>query len=108
MSNSIFISHSSHEDDLRFALELEMALEGAGFTVLLDKTAIQSSADWNQEIYEWMAGCHAAVLLLSKNSVQRPWVLKEAAILKWRWAMASGSFKLFYKIFPQPSHNTRA
>ena len=40
--------------------------------------------EWPKQIHEFMAKCHAAVILLTENAVPSDWVLKEATILAWR------------------------
>jgi hypothetical protein len=51
-----------------------------------------------------MAYCHAAVLLLTKNSVKSDWVLKEATILAWRAALDK-DFRLFVVRDPAVTDN---
>lgn len=34
--------------------------------------------EWPKQIHEFMAKCHAAVILLTENAVRSDWVLKEA------------------------------
>jgi hypothetical protein len=46
-----------------------------------------------------MADCHAAVVLLTRNAVASPWVLKETTILAWRRSLEP-AFKLFVVQFP--------
>ncbi|HEU0078141.1 MAG TPA: toll/interleukin-1 receptor domain-containing protein [Longimicrobiaceae bacterium] len=91
----IFLSHSSHTAaDLAFAREVAAALEAEGFVVLFDRDKLQPSDDWNQKLHEYMAWCHAGVLLLTPAALQRPYVLKEATILTWRRTLDPG-FRLF-------------
>ena len=91
----VFLSHSSHTaEDLAFAREVAAALEARGFVVLFDRDRLQPSDDWNQELHEYMAWCHAGVLLLTPAALQRPYVLKEATILTWRRTLDPG-FRLF-------------
>lgn len=99
MAFRIFISHSSHtEEEREFVQTLAECLTTAGYQVLLDMRQLRASDDWNKELNEWLAGCHAGILLLTPHSVQRPWVLKEATILTWRRSLDAG-FKLFPRIF---------
>jgi hypothetical protein len=99
MAFRIFISHSSHtEQDREFVQALAEGLTAKGYKVLLDMRQLRASDDWNKELNEWLAGCHAGILLLTPHSVKRPWVLKEATILTWRRSLDPG-FKLFPRVF---------
>ncbi len=83
----IFVSHSAKEPDEQQALDaLVASLEDAEFTVLVDRLPgrLQPGIEWRREIHTWMASCHAAVVLLSKNALQSDWVLKEATVVAWR------------------------
>lgn len=99
----LFVSHSSEKDDRGeltpaardFLLQLcdGLGAREAGFRVLVDHGEAQGradrippGADWDRLLDEWMAECHAAVLLLDTRALASPWVRKEAAILTWRWA----------------------
>ena len=102
----IFISHSSLDNDL--TRELSAALKNPAqptyepivdFDVLVDYERLVSGKNWPRQLHLWMAKCHAAVLLLTPNAVQSPWVLKEATILAWRLSLDS-QFHLFTIRFP--------
>jgi hypothetical protein len=100
MAYRIFISHSSHSDTAkRFVTELRESLQRKGFDVFVEFKDIQSADDWNKEIHERLASCHAGVLLLTPESITRPWVLKEATILTWRRSLQPDCFKLFPIVF---------
>ena len=91
----VFLSHSSHtEADLDFTCAVAAALEAKGYTVLFDRRRLQPGDDWNQELHEWLAWCHAGVLLLTPEALKSDWVLKEATILTWRRTL-DPDFKLF-------------
>ncbi|MEA3209618.1 MAG: hypothetical protein QOE70_2675 [Chthoniobacter sp.] len=64
----------------------------------LDLQELQAADYWNEELHEWLAECHAGVLLLTPHSIERPWVLKEATILTWR-SRLDKRFKLFPALF---------
>jgi hypothetical protein len=90
----IFISHSTAKDDpdgRRRLTDVEAALKGlqapSGHDVLLDIKRLEGGFDWRAELDEWMAICHAAVLLLTPKALESPWVLKEATILAHRAAL---------------------
>src|SRR5437773_6595925 len=90
----IFISHSTGKDDAagrQRLLDIEVALKGpagapSGHDVLLDFKRLEPSFKWRSELDEWMATCHAAVLLLTPKALESQWVLKEATILAHRAA----------------------
>ena len=93
----IFISHSTAKDDPGGQQRLDAidaALQGVApapalvlHEVLLDKRRLEPGFEWRAELDEWMALCHAAVLLLTPKALQSPWVLKEATILAHRAAL---------------------
>jgi TIR domain len=100
MAFRIFISHSSHTDeDRNFVQRLRESLTNKGYEVLLDLSELQAADDWNEEIHEWLAACHAGIVLLTPHSIERPWVLKEATILTWRRSLDTRHFKLFPALF---------
>lgn len=97
----IFVSHSSLDSDLTRQVcdHLALAPGKPGYDVLVDYTELRPGVDWPRHLHEYMANCHAAVLLLTPNAVASPWVLKEATILTWRRSLDS-SFQLFPVCFP--------
>jgi hypothetical protein len=60
----------------------------------VDDRHLVPGQDWPKQIHEFMAKCHAAVILLTANAVRSDWVLKEATILAWR-ASIDESFRVF-------------
>jgi hypothetical protein len=42
---------------------------------------------WRSKLFEWMATCHGAVLLLSAKALTSEWVRTEGTILAWRSAL---------------------
>jgi hypothetical protein len=81
----IFISHSAKEERTRKLLDaLYVALDNAGFDVLLDKQRLEPGVEWRDELNKWLWQCHGAVILLSEAALNSPWVLKEATNLTWR------------------------
>lgn len=76
----LFISHSSKTDEnIEIRDHICKALQD-DFTILVDKR-IKPSEEWFPCLYEYMNECHAAVILLSKASLESDWVRAEAAIL---------------------------
>jgi hypothetical protein len=99
----IFISHSTAKDDqagldrlksLSAALKTKPGGAASGHDVLLDFERLEPAAKWRSEIDEWLAQCHAAVLMLTPKSLESAWVLKEATILAHRTAR-DDTFYLF-------------
>jgi hypothetical protein len=82
----IFLSHSSHTAENDAIVDgLDEGLRGQGFHVFLDHSGeIQAGDEWDLRINQWMAECHGAVILFSKDALKSSWVKKEAAILTWR------------------------
>lgn len=98
----IFVSHSSKDAQLtKDVCERLGAAAGAGqgYQVLVDIDDLAASMEWPRYLLEWMARCHAAVILLTETAAASPWVLKEATILSARRSL-DPSFKLFVVRFP--------
>jgi len=98
----IFISHSSKDRPLTEELCKRLhAPSGSqpGYDVLVDYEELLAGKPWPKQIHEWMAKCHAAVILLTKDAVVSPWVLTEATILAWRLSLDDG-FRVFTVGFP--------
>jgi hypothetical protein len=99
----VFLSHSSLDRDITDAVAagLRPPADGSGwgYEVLLDHTELKAGVQWPVYLHEWMARCHAAVVLLTKNAVESDWVLKEATILTWRVSI-DPNFRFFIVRFP--------
>jgi hypothetical protein len=88
-TRKLFVSHSSKTADHIALLKAVCAgidLPGTGYRSLWDQSgAITPGSDWDRRLNEWMAECHAAVILFSKAALyDSHWVQKEAAVLSWR------------------------
>ncbi|HEX8704520.1 MAG TPA: toll/interleukin-1 receptor domain-containing protein, partial [Myxococcaceae bacterium] len=86
------ISHSTKPDaprDKEYLDTLAAALTPE-FDVLLDRTRLKGGEEWPRELDGYMAECHAAVILLSRNALESAWVNKEVAILNWRRSLEPG------------------
>ncbi len=105
----IFVSHSSKDNEFtkKFCQALRAADAGESgcdpvidyeklqdYDVLVDVDELQAGKPWPKQLHEWMARCHAAVLLLTPNAVKSPWVLKETTILAWRLSLDK-NFRFF-------------
>jgi hypothetical protein len=83
----VFVSHSSHAPDALGRLEalVKGLSQGEGrVEVLFDKEQITEGARWREVIHAMLAECDAAIILITPDALQSPWVLKEATILRWR------------------------
>ena len=98
MQKKLFVSHSSRTSENEALLQAVCnGLSAQGFDVLVDKGGrIYAGDDWDLRLNEWMAECHAAVILFSTAALKDSlWVAKEAAILSWRRELErDGDFKL--------------
>jgi hypothetical protein len=98
----IFISHSTSNDDADGCKRLddvEAALAGpenarSGHEVLVDRKRLIAGTPWRPQLHEWMATCHAALVLLTPKALESSWVLTEATVLAHRAAL-DGKFLLF-------------
>jgi hypothetical protein len=83
----LFVSHSSKTPANRKLLQKVCAgLRQRDFDVLVDRDGqLYAGVDWDLRINEWMAECHAAVILVSTAALRdSDWVKKEATVLSWR------------------------
>ncbi|MFV2055994.1 MAG: toll/interleukin-1 receptor domain-containing protein [Thiohalomonadales bacterium] len=80
----LFISHSSKTELNQVKLKKVCDdLSDAGFDVLTDQL-IQAGDEWRPRLFEWMAECHAAIILMSVDAFDSSWVQVESTILAWR------------------------
>lgn len=92
MTRKLFVSHSSKTAENLVLLQGVCAgLKQKGFEVLVDRDGqLYAGLDWDLRINEWMAECHAAVILFSQAALHdSDWIKKEAAILSWRRELQS-------------------
>ncbi len=75
---SVFISYSRHDIDV--ARELQTFLASKGYTVWIDLAGIQGGQDYMQRIHLAIMDSQAMVLLISKDSQNSEWVLKELTL----------------------------
>jgi hypothetical protein len=95
---SVFVSHSSADraltEEVCRLLRVPADESTWGYDVLVDFTEVKPGAIWPRHLHEWMARCHAAVVLLTPDAVASDWVLKEATILTWRMSI-DANFRVF-------------
>jgi len=81
----VFVSHSAKSPAEVAVLErLRLALEQAGFAVLLDREELRLGEGWRHTLNLWIGGCNAAVVLLSEGALASPYVAYESAVLSYR------------------------
>jgi hypothetical protein len=103
----LFISHSSRLDDgdasglplqhnwilLKATCDKLKEHYGDRIEILVDLD-LQAADAWEPRLNEWLAECHAAIILFSRRAIETSnWVKKEATILAWRRQFDDG-FKL--------------
>jgi hypothetical protein len=84
MHPRVFVSHAS-EDKERFVVEFATKLRAKGIDAWLDKWEILPGDSLVDKIYdEGLKGAQAVIVVLSRNSVNKPWVRDElnAAVVK--------------------------
>jgi len=93
MRTSVFLSHSSKGAFARQVRDGLYAALNKRFDVLLDQKRLEPGDQWRAKLHVWLATCHAAVILFSRDAVGTKttpgseWVRKEATILTWRQAL---------------------
>lgn len=85
----IFVSYAAGDCREKSRVVHEL-LERSGFTSLHDST-LTPSTPWDESLYERLATCHAAVVLLTTKALTSEWVRREVDILLHRRAYLSGA-----------------
>jgi hypothetical protein len=111
----LFISHSSRlrpasADDAEAQANWQLLQDtckglnteyGDKIEILVDYEGLHPGDDWERRLNEWLAECHAAIILFSRRAIEESnWVRKEAAILSWR-AELEPEFRLFPVLLDQ-------
>jgi len=81
----VFISYS--RDDLKFADQLDAALNACGFECLIDRHGISGGEDWKRRLGNLISDADTVVFVLSPSSARSPicdWEVEEAARLNKR------------------------
>jgi len=81
----VFISYS--RDDLKFADQLDAALNAFGFECLIDRHGISGGEDWKRRLGNLISGADTIVFVLSPSSARSEicaWEVEEAARLNKR------------------------
>jgi hypothetical protein len=98
----VFISHSSKDQkdgdavnvrahDVRVAIRNKLNTD---YHVLIDEVELKAGDVWRARINLWLGLCDAAVLVLSPDALDSPYVAFEANVLGYRWAMDRQNFKI--------------
>ena len=72
----VFLSHGG-EDTFIVEQLLKPKVETSGASVFLDAGAIEYGADFRSQILMELAKCDELLVLFTKSSLRRPWVLAE-------------------------------
>lgn len=73
----IFVSHKrDHPPTTEMLGRIETALPADRYEVVYD-TQIEAGARWSGELYRWLLGCSAAVVLVSEEAAQSEWCRRE-------------------------------
>lgn len=83
----VFISHSTRADP--FASDVRKAVRNGlqGHQVFVDMDVLRPGDEWRAVLYQWLAECHAAVVLVNREALTSAWVKREVSILLWRRAL---------------------
>src|ERR1700730_12230033 len=73
---SLFISYSRR--DLKIADKLVVALEAAGFKVLIDRRDLPYGEEWQRELADFIRSADTAIWLISPDSLASKWCNWEA------------------------------
>lgn len=109
---TVFISHSCKDDEpapppgapaqdvaraqrLAFARKLRDTLDAElkkdpDYDVFLDRRKLNAGDIWQDGLHSALRTCDAGVVLLTPESLESGWVLKEATILSWRVFLREG------------------
>jgi hypothetical protein len=110
----VFLSHSSRERDAselgpedslnnhkyrkkyleQLLGELGDQLNAAGFQPWLDRFDVSAGEEFDTLIYDALARCQAAVILIDRDALESDYVTKEATILVWRQSIGDPVYLL--------------
>lgn len=74
----LFISYSRTDSD--FVRRLADDLRQAGYTVWVDITGVRGGEQWVREIDEGVRGCDAFIVVVSPESMDSQWVMREVIL----------------------------
>jgi len=80
----VFISYGrKHPESVELVKKLDEDLREAGYEPWWDRR-IPAATEWDRQIDEWIATCHAGLVLVSGPAVESGWIFKEADRLHFR------------------------
>jgi hypothetical protein len=91
-SNHIFLSHSSRDNNAFVDNLHHWLTRHAGLKVWYDRGLASGYVSSN--LNEAIDSCRAALIVLSSNSVQSPWVQSECERIQKEWADYRGEFRI--------------
>ena len=86
----IFVSHSSCNDAYAAMVRehiRDLLKPPLADTLLVDMDEIRPGHEWCAVLYDWLAVCDAAVILLNREALRSAWVRRETNVLLWRRAV---------------------
>src|ERR1700694_5611755 len=88
---TVFVSHSARGDALADSIlnSVRDGLDEKKYGVCVDMDILKPGQDWASVLYQRLAECHAAVILLSPKALSSTWVRREVNILLWRRALGA-------------------
>jgi hypothetical protein len=86
MTPVLFVSHSSADRELAGRI-VRLIAACTICKPIIDQHDLEQGTEWRQQLYQWMAKCQAALLLLTDHAIESNWVLQEATILRARKAL---------------------
>jgi hypothetical protein len=88
---TLFISHSSSEDELaRRVIERLCERVHGTLDVLLDEEVLEGGQRWRNELWNWWSDCDVAVIVCSDSALQSRWVMLEVSVLMRRKSINTG------------------
>ncbi|MFH8802599.1 toll/interleukin-1 receptor domain-containing protein [Streptomyces sp. NPDC017936] len=87
-----FISHSDHDgtgNARSVTRAVKERLTDQGWAVKVDMDDLRPGDLWRDRLYQYLAECRAAVVLLNRAALTSPWVRREVNMLLWRKALGS-------------------
>ncbi len=82
----IFVSYKRDHDASKTLLH-KLRHDLQDYEVLFDEDTPLGNR-WDQKLYDWVLGCDAAIVLVSKEATASDWCRREWAVLAARWSVA--------------------
>ena len=88
--SKVFISYCTRDDDAWDIIRnIRDRLTAEGYEAFLDALALSPGDEWRPRLNQELAECEVAIIFLSVQALQSPWVRREIEILLWRRALRS-------------------